>query len=110
MVAGCGPASPISNVVVRVFNQMKVDGSFHYDGQGTSGDAPIYACHETDFGLGLGTWQITITDPKTSMTASVTALANAQVYEGYVIHPDGRVEIVYRITSAQTEPPPPSNC
>jgi hypothetical protein len=76
LVAACtGPFDP-DNIVIRVINQTSTTGASHYEGEGTSGDRSIPPCgygtgapissavpagNETDFVLGPGPWQITIT-------------------------------------------------
>jgi len=113
VAAGCtGP--PEINLVVQVFNQTNVDGSLSWQGSGNSGQAPIRPCREsgTAYGLGPGTWQVTITDPSTSLVTGVTGAANGNgiAYEVYAIRPDGRIEHLYRLSDQETAPAAPSGC
>ena len=125
LVAACaGPFDP-DNIVIRVINQTSATGAFHYEGEGTSGDRSIPPCgyatvapissavpagNETDFVLGPGPWQITITAAGQTLVASLTAPASGQLYTAYLSAPSGRITLLYRITSQEQEPTRPPGC
>jgi hypothetical protein len=114
IVAGCMPQGPVAqvNLVIEVFNQTNETGSLKWQGPGHSETEPIQPCRlaNTDYGVGPGTWQVTIEAGPNKLTESLMAASTGSAWEVFAIRPGGEIEHLYRLTDQQTGPPAPSGC
>jgi hypothetical protein len=113
LVVAClqGPV-PQVNVGFEVFNQSGTNGSYRWDGSGTSGSGLIRPCtvSDTSVGLGPGTWNLTITGSAGPMSFVLVSPPTGVANEVFSITPEGQVEHLYRLTGEETPPPRPSGC
>jgi hypothetical protein len=115
VVAGCEETAQ-ATVVFDAYNQTSHTASVSWQGPGGSGSGHIGPCNVagTGYGLGPGTWQVTITEGANSKTFTITGPPTGMAYEYFAIRPDGQIEHLYRWLDLQSPPqthqPPPSGC
>jgi hypothetical protein len=100
--ASCtGPQVP-ANLIIEVYNKTPMNGEFDYAGNGTSGRGVIVGCPRasgngdiTDIVLGPGTWTLTFSNAQTSLTTTLTAPNDGEVWYGYILRPNRAIDLLY---------------
>jgi hypothetical protein len=95
---------PQANAVVRVINQSQEAASISWVSvHGETGTAPAPPCTETDRLFGPGRWQLTVTNSSATLSITLDASAERQIFDGFKVRADGEIA---RLTRRELERPP----